>query len=91
MFSLALRLITHKPLRYFVALFGISVAAGLALIQFGLYRGFKENASVLVDNTAGDVWVCAQYHRNFDFPRLLDGRSWRRPVRRRASPGPIRC
>lgn len=71
MFSLALRLIAHKPLRYFVALFGISVAAGLALIQFGLYRGFRENASVLVDHTAGDVWVCAQYHRNFDFPRLL--------------------
>lgn len=71
MISLALRLIAHKPLRYLVALFGISVAAGLALIQFGLYRGFKENASVLVDNTGGDVWVCGKYHRNFDFPGII--------------------
>ena len=71
MLSLAFRLIAHKPLRYFVALFGISVAAGLALIQFGLYRGFRENASVLVDHTDGDVWVCAKFHRNFDFPGII--------------------
>jgi putative ABC transport system permease protein len=72
MLSLALRIILHQPLRYFVALLGISVAAGLALIQLGLYRGFRENASVLVDHTAGDVWVCAEFHRNFDFPRPLE-------------------
>jgi putative ABC transport system permease protein len=71
MLSLALRLIAFRPLRYLVALLGIAVAAGLALIQFGLYRGFRENASVMVDNTEGDVWVCAEHHRNFDFPKPL--------------------
>jgi len=50
---------------------GISVAAGLAFIQLGLYMGFKENASIVVDNTAGDIWVCAQHHENFDFPKQL--------------------
>jgi len=72
--GLALRIILHQPLRYGVALLGISVAAGLAFIQWGLYTGFKENASVIVDNTEGDIWVCAQFQKNFDFPKVLDSR-----------------
>lgn len=74
MIGLALRMILHQPLRYGVALLGISVAAGLAFIQWGLYSGFKENASVVVDNTDGDIWVCAQFQKNFDFPKVLDPR-----------------
>lgn len=84
MIALALRIIAHSPMRYLVALLGISVAAGLAFIQLGLYRGFKENASVVVDNTAGDVWVCAEYTKNFDFPNLI-GRQQLDKVR--ATPG----
>lgn len=84
MIALALRIIAHSPMRYLVALLGISVAAGLAFIQLGLYRGFKENASVVVDNTAGDLWVCAEYTKNFDFPNLL-GRQQLDKVR--ATPG----
>ena len=74
MLALALRIIMHQPLRYIVALMGISVAAGLAFIQWGLYRGFKENASIVVDHTDGDIWVCARFQENFDFPKLLDSR-----------------
>ena len=72
MLALALRIILHQPLRYLIALLGISVAAGLAFIQLGLYRGFKENASIIVDHTEGDIWVCAQFQENFDFPKLLN-------------------
>ncbi|MCZ7647098.1 MAG: ABC transporter permease [Planctomycetota bacterium] len=71
MIALALRIIAHRPMRYLVALLGISVAAGLALVQLGLYFGFKENASVVVDHTEGDVWVCARFQNNFDFPSLM--------------------
>src|SRR5436190_13764997 len=53
---------------------GISVAAGLAFIQLGLYTGFKENASIVVDHTDGDIWVCAQFQENFDFPKILNPR-----------------
>jgi putative ABC transport system permease protein len=74
MIALALRIILHQPLRYLVALMGISVAAGLAFIQWGLYAGFKENASVVVDHTEGDIWVCAQFQENFDFPKILNPR-----------------
>ncbi|HEY3320982.1 MAG TPA: ABC transporter permease [Planctomycetota bacterium] len=74
MVSLALRIILHQPLRFAVALTGISVAAGMAFIQLGLYTGFKENASIVVDNTAGDIWVCAQHQENFDFPKDLNPR-----------------
>jgi putative ABC transport system permease protein len=72
MLVLALRIIMHQPLRYLVALMGISVAAGLAFIQLGLYMGFKENASIVVDNTDGDLWVCSKFQENFDFPKLLN-------------------
>jgi putative ABC transport system permease protein len=72
--ALALRIIGHQPLRYAVALMGISVAAGLAFIQLGLYTGFKENASIVVDHTDGDIWVCAQFQENFDFPKILNPR-----------------
>ena len=71
MIALALRIIAHSPLRYLVALLGISVAAGLAFIQLGLYRGFKENASVVVDNTRGDLWVSHEHTKNFDFPKVI--------------------
>ncbi|HYG75095.1 MAG TPA: ABC transporter permease [Planctomycetota bacterium] len=74
MIALALRIILHQPLRYLVALMGISVAAGLAFIQLGLYMGFKQNASIVVDHTEGDIWVCAQFQENFDFPKILNAR-----------------
>jgi len=72
--GLAFSIILHQPIRYIVALLGISVAAGLAFIQLGLYMGFKQNASILVDNTDADIWVCAQFQENFDFPKILNSR-----------------
>jgi putative ABC transport system permease protein len=74
MLTLALQIILHQPVRFAAALMGISVAAGLAFIQLGLYVGFKENASIIVDHTDGDIWVCAQFQENFDFPKLLNPR-----------------
>ena len=61
-------------MRYIVALMGISVAAGLAFIQLGLYVGFKENASIIVDHTDADIWICSKFHENFDFPKPLNPR-----------------
>lgn len=75
MIALALQIIMHQPIRFAAALMGISVAAGLAFIQLGLYMGFKENASIVVDHTDGDIWVCAQHHENFDFPKQLPPRT----------------
>lgn len=72
MIALALQIILHQPVRFMAALMGISFAAGLAFIQLGLYIGFKENASIVVDNTDGDIWVCALHQENFDFPKQLE-------------------
>jgi putative ABC transport system permease protein len=74
MLALAFRIILHQPMRYIVALMGISVAAGLAFIQLGLYLGFKENASIIVDHTDSDIWICSKFHENFDFPKMLNPR-----------------
>ncbi len=75
MFALAIQIILHQPVRFIAALLGISVAAGLAFIQLGLYIGFKENASIIVDHTDGEIWVCAQHQDNFDFPKQLSPRT----------------
>ena len=75
MIGLAFQIIMHQKLRFFAALMGVSVAAGLAFIQLGLYIGFKENASIIVDHTDGDLWVCSQHQDNFDFPKQLSPRS----------------
>lgn len=75
MIALALQIIMHQPIRFAAALMGISFAAGLAFIQLGLYMGFKENASIIVDNTDGEIWVCARHQENFDFPKQLEPRT----------------
>ena len=75
MIALAFQIILHQPFRFAAALMGVSVAAGLAFIQLGLYMGFKENASIIVDHTDGDIWVCAQHQDNFDFPKQLPTRT----------------
>ncbi len=75
MIALAIQIILHQPLRFAAALMGISFAAGLAFIQMGLYMGFKENASIVVDNTSGEIWVCALHQENFDFPKQLAPRT----------------
>lgn len=75
MIGLAFQIILHQPVRFAAALLGVSVATGLAFIQLGLYMGFKENASIIVDHTDGDLWVCAQHHENFDFPKQLPTRT----------------
>jgi putative ABC transport system permease protein len=72
MFELAYRLIRHQPFRYLAALLGVSAAAGLAFIQLGLYFGFKESASVVVDNLDGHLWICSNNFEKFDFPPLLN-------------------
>ena len=66
MIALAVRIILHQPVRFAAGMLGIAVAAGLAFIQLGLYYGFKENASIIVDHTHGDIWVCAQHHKRGD-------------------------
>lgn len=75
MIALAFQIILHQPVRFAAALLGISFAAGLAFIQLGLYMGFKENASIVVDNTDGEIWVCARHQENFDFPKQLAPRT----------------
>jgi len=71
MIGLALAIIAHQPMRFIAALLGVAASAGLAFVQLGLYYGFKQNASIVVDHTGGDIWVCSQFQENFDFPKLL--------------------
>ena len=57
MWNLARKLLLHDRLRFTVAIAGVSVSVMLVLVQVGLYFGFMNTASSLIDASAADIWV----------------------------------
>src|SRR5262249_14099332 len=44
------------------------------LVQIGLYLGFMQNASNLIDHSQADIWITSAANENFDFPAPMDDR-----------------
>ncbi|WP_375772734.1 ABC transporter permease [Archangium gephyra] len=57
---IALITLTFERARFLAALVGITFATTLALVQMGLYMGFLENASAIIQHIGGDAWVMAR-------------------------------
>src|SRR5688572_27750171 len=36
--------------------------------QVGIYLGFMQNASMIIDNAPADIWITSKNSANFDFP-----------------------
>lgn len=68
MIRVALRTLWHERLRALTALFGIAAATSLVLVQVGLYRGFTNKASAVIDAIGGDLWITAEGVQVFDNP-----------------------
>ena len=47
---------------------GVTFSVVLIFSQFGIYLGFMENASIIIDNTQADMWITSKNSANFDFP-----------------------
>lgn len=61
--------LVHDRVRFLVTLGGIAVAILLILLQGGMYLGFMQNASGMIDRTGADVWVVSKNSPNFDWSR----------------------
>jgi putative ABC transport system permease protein len=75
MWTLARKILLHDRTKFLVAAAGVSVSVLLVLVQVGLYFGFMENASNLIDHARADLWVAGQGNENFDFAGPIDERA----------------
>jgi putative ABC transport system permease protein len=74
MWSLARKILMHDRVKFAVAAAGVAVSVWLVLVQVGLYLGFMQNASNLIDNASADIWVTGAGNENFDFASPIDER-----------------
>jgi len=76
MWNLARKLLLHDRLRFAVAIAGVSVSVMLVLVQVGLYFGFMDTASSLIDASRADIWVGKKSNDSFEFATPFDERTF---------------
>jgi len=86
--NLAKKILLHDRVKFVVASAGVSISVMLVLVQIGLYAGFMQTASTLIDHSHADVWVTRQAAENFDFSSPLDDRTYYRVA---STPGVARA
>jgi putative ABC transport system permease protein len=72
MWPLARKILLHDRIKFAAATAGVSIGVLLVLVQLGLYFGFMQNASTLIDHSDADLWVTGQANENFDFAAPMD-------------------
>ena len=76
MWTLARKLLLHDRLRFAVAIAGVSVSVMLVLVQVGLYFGFMDTASSIIDaSTRGHLGRQAG-NESFEFATPFDERAF---------------
>ncbi len=75
MWTLARKLLLHDRLRFVVAIAGVSVSVMLVLVQVGLYFGFMDTASSIIDASHADLWVGKAGNDSFEFATPFDERA----------------
>jgi putative ABC transport system permease protein len=68
MVDIARKNLLHDRTRFLITLVGVTFSVVLIFAQLGIYLGFMQNASVIIDNTDADIWITSKNSRNFDFP-----------------------
>jgi len=75
LWKLARKLLFHDRLRFVVAIAGVAVSVMLVLVQVGVYLGFMDTASLLIDASRADLWVGRAGNESFEFATPLDERT----------------
>ncbi len=88
MWTLARKILLHDRIKFTVAAAGVSISVMMVLVQIGLYLGFMQNASNLIDHSHADVWVMGDANENFDFAAPIDERAYYRVA---STPGVARA
>ncbi len=61
--------------KFVSALAGVTFSGMLVLVQLGMYRGFLQSTSALIDRTSADVWVMGRGTEVVDNARALPAQS----------------
>ncbi|MBI5378822.1 MAG: ABC transporter permease [Nitrospirae bacterium] len=74
MLSIALKNLLHDKTRLVFTTVGVTVAVVLIFAQVGVYLGFMQNASSVIDHTDADLWITSLHSPNFDWARSIPER-----------------
>lgn len=66
MIFLAWKNLVHDKGRLAITLVGVSFAVILILVQSGIYFGFMNGVSAMIDHSGADVWICKKETANAD-------------------------
>lgn len=78
--TLATRNLFHDRLRFVATTVGIVFSVVLVMVQMGLYFGFGDMVTKMIDHTSADLWVVRKGTKCFEDPSLLDAGAWRKVV-----------
>lgn len=67
MVDLALRMLLHDRMRFFITVAGVAFAVQLILSQIGLFLGLIHNSSIIVRKIPAELWVTSRNTPNVDF------------------------
>jgi putative ABC transport system permease protein len=73
-FTLAFRNLFHDRLRFIATVIGIVFSIVLVTVQMGLYLGFGQMVTTMIDHASADLWVMQKGTKCFEDPSLLDTR-----------------
>jgi len=73
-FTLASRNLFHDRLRFVATMIGIVFSVVLVMVQMGLYLGFGDMVTRMIDHADADLWVMRRGTKCFEDPSLIDAR-----------------
>src|SRR4029079_6501945 len=73
-FTLAFRNLFHDRLRFVATVIGIVFSIVLVTVQMGLYLGFGQMVTTMIDHASADLWIMPKGTKCFEDPSLLDSR-----------------
>jgi putative ABC transport system permease protein len=71
MVDLALKMLLHDKLKFFITVAGVAFAVTLVLVQVGLFLGLLDNATVTIEHADADLWITSKETPNIDFPHTF--------------------
>ena len=77
--TLASRNLFHDRLRFVATMVGIVFSVVLVMVQMGLYLGFGQMVTKMIDHASADLWVMRKGTKCFEDPSLLQA-STRRAI-----------
>src|SRR5256885_1804678 len=73
-FTLAFRNLFHDRLRFIATVIGIVFSIVLVTVQMGLYLGFGQMVTTMIDHASGDLWIMPLGTKCFEDTSMLDER-----------------